>query len=103
MQTFLRRYKSLTESGKFHNARLSSALHCFGWVFSRTIKSTQGGYLHHGKRIPVKRKANLPLGRPVKRKENLPLGRPKSMKLAQYPLSRYSMPNWKKAPGKGLH
>ena len=33
MQTFLRRYKSMTRCGQFHNARLSSALHLFGWVF----------------------------------------------------------------------
>ena len=30
MQTFFRRYKTLTESGLYHNARLSSALHRFG-------------------------------------------------------------------------
>ena len=43
----------LTQSGRFHNARLASALHRFGWVFGGTIKSTQGGHLRRGRRIPV--------------------------------------------------
>ena len=33
MKTFLKRYKVLTKPGGFVNARLSSALHQFGWVF----------------------------------------------------------------------
>ena len=44
MQTFLRRYNSMTESGQFHNARLSSALHRFGWVFGGSIKSSKVDY-----------------------------------------------------------
>ena len=38
MQTFLRGYESMTENGQFNNARLSSGLHCFGWVFDGSIK-----------------------------------------------------------------
>ena len=104
MQTFLRRYKSLTESGKFHNARLSSALHRFGWVFGGTIKSTQGGYLRRGRRIPVNAQAAGRRRKSVSRgKAKLPPGRPKNMTLAEYPPSRYAMPNRKEAPGKRLH
>ena len=53
MQTFLRRYNSMTESGQFHNAGLFSALHRFGLVFGGSIRSTQGEYLRRGRRIPV--------------------------------------------------
>ena len=104
MQTFLRRYKSMTESGQFHNARLSSALHRFGWVFGGSIRRTQGGYLRRGRRIPVNA---LSAGRrrksTSKGKAKLPPGRPKGMKVATYPTSRYIMPNRKQAPGKRLH
>ena len=40
MQTFLRCYKTLTQSGRFHNARLASALHrdgCFGGTIKVVI------------------------------------------------------------------
>ena len=104
MQTFLKRYKNLTEYGQFHNARLSSALHRFGWVFGGSIKSTQGGYLRRGWRIPVNA---LSAGRrrksASKGKAKLPPGRPKGMKVARYPISRYTIPNRKQAPGKRLH
>ena len=104
MQTFLRRYKSLTESGKFHNARLSSALHRFGWVFGGTIRSTQGGYLRRGRRIPVNAQAAGRRRKSVSRgNAKLPPGRPKGLTLAQYPPSRYAMPNRKEARGKRLH
>ena len=53
MQTFLGRYNSMTESGQFHDARLSSALHRFGCVFGGSIRSTQGGYLRRGRKIAV--------------------------------------------------
>ena len=104
MQTFLRRYKNLTESGQYHNARLSSALHRFGWVFGGSIKSTQGGYLRRGRRIPVNA---LSAGRrrksATKGKAKLPPGRPKGMKVARYPMSRCTIPTRKPAPGKRLH
>lgn len=38
MKTFLRRYQNFTESVTFQNARLSSALHRFGWVFGGTTQ-----------------------------------------------------------------
>ena len=104
MQTFLRRYKTLTQSGRFHNARLASALHRFGWVFGGTIKSTQGGHLRRGRRIPVnalsagRRRKSVSKG-----KAKLPPGRPKGMKVATYPPSRYNMPTRKQAPGKRMH
>ena len=104
MQTFLKRYKNLTEYGQFHNARLSSALHRFGWVFGGSIKSTQGGYLRRGRRIPVNA---LSAGRrrksASKGKAKLPPGRPKGMKVARYPISRCTIPNRKQAPGKRVH
>ena len=92
MQTFLRRYSRLTESGQFHNARLSCVLHHFGWVFGGSIRSTQGEYLHRGRRIPINA---LSAGRRRKStsrgKAKLPPGRPKGMKVATYPTSRYIM------------
>ena len=104
MQTFLRRYNSMTKSGQFHNARLSSALHRFGWVFGGSIRSTQGGYLRRRRRIPVNA---LSAGRirisTSRGKAKLPPGRPKGTKFAIYPTSRYIMPNRKQAPGKRLH
>lgn len=104
MQTFLKRYKNLTECGQFHNARLSSALHRFGWVFGGNIKSTQGGHLRRGRRIPVNA---LSAGRrrksASKGKAKLLPGRPKGMKVARYPISRCTIPNRKQAPGKRLH
>ena len=42
-QTLLRRYKAM-HTCKFANAKISSALHQFGWVFGGSIQSTQGGY-----------------------------------------------------------
>ena len=53
MQIFLKRYENMAESGPFHDARISSALRRFGWVFGGSIRSTQGGYLRPGRRIPV--------------------------------------------------
>ena len=104
MKTFLRRYKGMIESGQFHNARLCSALHRFGWAFGGSIKSTQGGYLSRVRRIPVNA---LSAGRrrksTSKGKAKLPPGRPKGMKVATYPTSWYIMPNHKQAPGKRLH
>ena len=104
MQTFLKRYKNMAESGPFHNARISSALHRFGWVFGGSIRSTQGGYLRRGRRIPVnvmsagRRRKSASRGR-----AKLPPGRPKGIKVATYPTSRYNIPNRKQAPGKRIH
>lgn len=43
------RVKNFTMQGFF----IDGALHHFRWVFRWTIGSTQGGYLHRGRRIPV--------------------------------------------------
>ena len=90
----------MTENGQFHNARLCSALHRFGWVFGKTVRCTQGGY-RRGRKIPVNA---LSAGRRHKSssKGKAP-GRPKGMKITTYPTSRYIMPNRKQAPGKRLH
>ena len=56
-QTFFKRYKEMASSGKFSNAALGSALYKFGWVFGGKIRSTQGGHLRRGRRIPVSAKA----------------------------------------------
>ena len=40
MKTFLRRYSSLTQPETFVNARLSSALHRFGWTFGGTTQNS---------------------------------------------------------------
>ena len=104
MQTFLRRYQNLTQNGTFQNARLSSALHRFGWVFGGTIRSSQGGYMRRGRRIPVNAKAAGRRRKFVSRgKAKLPSGRPKGMKIAQYQTSRYQFPCCKQPPGKRLH
>ena len=103
MHTFLTRYQNLT-SGTFQNARLSSALHRFGWVFGGTIRRTQGGHMRRGRRIPVSAKAAGRRRKAVSRgKAKLPPGRPKGMKLAEYPPSRFHLPNRREPPGKRAH
>ena len=104
MQTFLRRYKSWTETEMFNNARLSSALHRFGWVFGGTVSSSQGGHMRRGRRIPVNPKS---AGRRRKcmtrgKAKQLP-GRPKGMKVAQYPPSQFQLPCRRPPPGKRPH
>ena len=104
MEIFLKRYQNMTSSGKFSNARLASALHRFGWVFGGTVRSTQGGYLRRGRRIPVNAQA---AGRRRKliskgKAKALP-GRPRSIKPATYSVSRYNMHSRKQAPGKRPH
>lgn len=104
MQTILKRYKNLTESSQFQSTRLSSSLHRFGWVFGGTIKRTQGGHLHRGRRISVNAaSAGRRRKSASKGKGKLPTGRPKGLKEARYPIYRYIMPNRKPAPGKRLH
>ncbi len=56
IETFLRRYREM-KACNFATARLSSALHRFGWVFGGSIRSTQGGHLRRGRRIPVNSQA----------------------------------------------
>ena len=56
METFLRRYDTFTKAGTYFNARLSSALHRFGWVFGGTTSSSQGGYFRRGRRIHINAK-----------------------------------------------
>ena len=53
METFIKRYKQMLTRGNSANAALGSSLHRFGWVFGGTIRSTQGGFLRRGRRIPV--------------------------------------------------
>ena len=57
MHTFLSRYDNITKSATFVTARLSSALHRFGWVFGGNTSSIQGGNLCHGRRIPINAKS----------------------------------------------
>ena len=58
MRTFLRRYKVLTKQGTFVNARLSSSIHRFGWVFGGTIsRKDHSGHFRKDRRIPVNAKA----------------------------------------------
>jgi len=57
MQTFLRRYDNITKAGTFVNARLTSALHRFGWVFGSNTSSSQGGHFHRGRRIAINAKS----------------------------------------------
>ncbi len=102
-QTFVKRYKEMTTRGKFTNAVLGSALHKFGWVFGGQIKSTHGGYLRRGRRIPIsaksagRRRGNLSRG-----KAKVPSGRPKGAKIAYYP-PKYSMQPRRVPKGKRLH
>ena len=89
MKTFLRRYKSLTEQGTFVNARLSSTLHRFGWVFGGTIsRKDHNGHFRRGRRIPVNAKAAGRRRGSVSKGKALALqGRPKGIKLAVLPPS----------------
>ncbi len=104
MRTFLRRYHNLTQNGTFQNARLSSALHRFGWVFGGTIRSSQGGSMCRGRRIPVNAKAAGRRRKFVSRgKAKLPPGRPKGMKVAHYSPSQFQLPSRRQPPGKRLH
>ena len=80
MKTFLRRYKVLTKPGGFVNARLSSALHQFGWVFGGTVaRNFVGveGYL----------RAGSCQGATSRGKAVALQGRPKGMKIGTFPKS----------------
>ena len=57
MHTFLSRYDNIMKSTTFATARLSSALHRFGWVFGGNTSSSLGGHLHRGRRIPINAKS----------------------------------------------
>ena len=57
MQTFLRRYDTITKTGTFVNARITSALHRFGWVFGGSTSSSQGGHFRRGRRIAINAKS----------------------------------------------
>lgn len=73
--------------GKFANATVASALHKFGWVFGGTVRSTQGGHLRRGRRIPV---SAIAAGR---RHDNTPKGKARAQSgrpIAHYP-SKYTM------------
>ena len=103
MQTFIKRYKEMSSRGKFANAALASSLHRFGWVFGGTTRSTQGGFLRRGRRIPVNAKAaGRRRGGLSKGKGKTAPGRPKGAKLACYPAT-YNMTTRKPAKGKRLH
>ena len=86
METFLRRYDTLTKAGSFSNARLSSTLHTFGWVFGGTTSSSQGGYFRRERRIHVNAKSagqhrGISKG---KQKISMLQGRPKGVRLATF-------------------
>ena len=89
MKTFLRRYKVLTKPGGFINARLSSALHRFGWVFGGTVsRNNHNGQFRRGRRIPVNPKAaGRRQGSTSRGKAMVLQGRPKGMKIATFPKS----------------
>ena len=92
METFLRRYDTLTKAGTFSDARLSSELHRFGWVFGGTTSSSQGGYFCQGRRIHVNAKsAGQRRGKVSKGKQKMLQGRPKGVRLAAFP-DVYEMP-----------
>ena len=103
METFLRRYDTLTKAGTFSNARLSSALHRFGWVFGGTTSSSQGGYFCRGRRIHINAKsAGRSRGKVSKGKQKMLQGRPKGVRLATFP-DVYEMPIRNKPKGKRKH
>ena len=91
MKTFLRRYSSLTQSGTFVNARLSSALHRFGWTFGGATQSGQGGYFRRG-RIPVNAKsAGRRHGKSKKGKGKTLQGRPTGIRIGTFSGVSYNM------------
>lgn len=103
METFLRRYDTLTKAGTFTNARLSSALHRFGWVFGGTTSSSQGGYFRRGRRIHINAKsAGRRRGRVSKGKQKMLQGRLKGVRLATFP-DVYEMPVRNKPKGRRKH
>ena len=102
MQTFLRRYKDM-KSCKFANARLSSALHRFGWVFGGTVRSTQCGHMRRGRRIPVNAQAAGRRRGGSRGKGKVSSGRPVGALAARFPPSRYTLPTRRSAPGKRPH
>ena len=89
-QTLLRRYKAM-HTCKFANAKISSALHRFGWVFGGSIQSTQGGYFCRGRHIPVNAQAASRRRGGSKGKARATSGRPAVMTVARFPASRYTM------------
>ena len=104
MKTFLRRYKLLTKQGGFVNARLSSALHRFGWVFGGTVsRKDHNGRFRRGRRIPINAKAaGHHRGTTTRGKAVMLQGRPKGIKMATFPKSITSL-NIKKRPPKRPH
>ena len=103
METFLRRYDTLTKAGTFSNARLSSTLHSFGWVFGGTTSSSQGGYFRRGRRIHINAKsAGRSRGKVSKGEQKMLQGRPKGVRLASFP-DVYEMPIRNKPKGKQKH
>ena len=92
MKTFLRRYSSLTQPGTFVNARLSSALHRFGWTFGGATQSGQGGYFRRDRRIPVNAKsAGRRRGKSKKGKGKTLQGRPKGIRIGTFSGVSYNM------------
>ena len=103
MKTFLRRYSSITQPGTLVNARLSSALHRFGWTFGGATQSSHGGYFCKGRRIPVNAKSAGRRCRKFKKGKGKVLqGRPKGMKIATSS-SVYDMPIRNEPKGKRKH
>ena len=101
-QTFLRRYKAM-RTCKFANAKISSALHRFGWEFGGSIQSTQGGHFRRGRRIPVNAQAAGRRRGGSKGKARATSGRPAGMTVARFPASRYTMCTRRPPKGKRIH
>ena len=103
MQTFLRRYDTITKTGTFVNARITSALHRCGWVFGGSTSSSQGGHFRRGRRIAINAKsAGRRRGAISRGKEKALQGRPKGMKLATY-TDVHEIPARKTPKGKRQH
>ena len=103
MQTFLRRYNTITKASTFANARLTSALHRFGWVFGGNISSSQGGHFRRGRRIAINAKSAGRRRSKVSRGiEKILQGRPKGMKTAAI-ASVHELPVRNNPKGKRQH
>lgn len=88
---------------KFANAKISSALHWFGWVFGGSIQSTQGGYFRQGRRTPVNAQAAGRRQGGSKGKARAASGRPAGMTVARFPALRYTMCARRPPKGKRIH
>lgn len=103
MQMFLRRYDTITKFGTFANARLTSALHRFGWIFGGNTSSSQGGHFRCGRRIAINAKSAGRRRSAVSRRKGKAIqGRPKGMTIATY-TDVHEIPVRKNPKGKRQH